>query len=317
MSVMELPLHLVLRCIAGDDLMRLVRHLKGITDDPHADFTAALPLITGAQNEVRLNTPPSPVPAYSVSHDIEGAYTLRLNESGRSVCSIVTSGDVLRITLTTSFPGDQDLLELDKTFFQASCDKDGFLDLMSFITALPECESVALWLRIYAEPRANVTVWYSEKSKQSLWTRWMSKKPKSWECMQVQTCRSLPIFPEGIAHYQATLQPHFISSGLMICCEVGKKLAIDVIRSILFELIIHRLGCDEQVVFSSKVHGLHLRRGNHYFINLADRVNFSRIDRVRLNIEFHELFVGAVNIYNCHKNVLQAAHGMLAWRFAF
>lgn len=73
---------------------------------------------------------------------------------------------------------------------------------------------------------------------------------------------------------------------------------------------------DAQTIFNKRVHGVFVKRGNHYYVDMAERINFSRVDKVVLSIVFHHAFVGKVYIYNHHVNFAHMWSGMCCLRYA-
>ncbi len=311
---MRLPtdvVRLCLACLPGDQLLYYLYDTLGLHANRHTNFTASLPLITGAQNHVHEENVEQLILLGNeecVVYQIGSATRTRVRletATGRLQSQILVSGNVQDVVVK-NFIGQQ-LFRMDALLFHILKNSEGQVDLMTYIHHLPCLPPHNCYLDLYTIDGMTVT---------SL-TQQCGFDPH----VRTETlCESFEKFSLFQASAQKVidfdLQMSFISNGIIICCEsMDGVLCTGVLRSVRLTLTTKLLSGSRDD-FDGKIQGAFVARGAHYFVNLAGRINSSRVDKMHLALDFHEPFLGCIHFYNHYNNMISSADGMIGVKFS-
>lgn len=314
---MEWPADIIKNCLRGDDLLLYLRSQCRLhTGDRHRRFTASLPLITnGAQNRVSEQNTASllccgggQTATYVVSRGITDGYSPRVfsrriiigcaGDSPRGFSSIIIRGDIQAVTVRHS---GQRFLEIRHPLVETWKDEHDSVELMSFLKHLP---FITGGYDVILETNRGVTLTTLSNRLEAYTSAVIKWKVEQFETEVLQV--------DGLqCEVYSTFS--FISEGLLICCENGDgSLVTDVIRSLWLSVGFSRT----VAAWRGSIHGVDIKKANHYRVDIEGKVNMARVDMLRLVIKFHDHFQGRVYIFNHHQNLIVTAEGYVGMAFS-
>ncbi len=292
------------------DLIRLENRLK--------KFIESLPVVRGSQNDATEKN----VHVFDTSADEKPAVEQHaLHKRG---CVILANRDVLYKSISCPVNaklirlnvGGMTILRLDEC--QLRMCEEGYIDLMAFLRFLPQ--------PMYHEIRIDYDVGDQHLSLSTSSVTWMESGNVSWKIFQIDDVCSTqhtypPIAMDGGLSLECRCMSNHMSLGHIVTVEKDGRLVTDCVKN--FTVIVDNHP-------QCQVPGPHCRWENVpkdlcncpvnlrdcYYIQMSEKVNFSRVNNFLLDINFYQKVNVKVTVYNIYSNYARAAGGMMGLRFA-